>query len=562
MLQNGFTNWDDPVYVTSNELIKDLSFNGIKAIFTTPVSSLYHPLTIFSLALNYGASGLNPFSYTMTNLILHLLNTLLVFGFIFRLTDKKLIPAIIVSLFFGIHPMHIESVAWITERKDLLYTFFLLCGLLTYLKYQEKQGMKYYLFTVMLFVLSLLSKPSAMIFPALLILIDYYQYKPLTVKKYILEKIPFGVLALAVIYITLQLQLVQNINETRFTSLEGILFGFYGFIIYIIKLFVPFNLSAFHPYPENTDLEAYFYLAPIVSLGIFYLTYRFRKNRALLFGLGFYLVAVLPNLKFFPYGNSLMADRYSYVSYIGLLFIIGNFIYRIINNKATIKGVKKIAIGTIVVATLAFMVQTHERTKIWNNSKVLWTDVVKKYPDSYRAHMSLGAVYVSEENYQKALEHLNRSLEINPTFTHSMEFRGMCYLKLQEYDLALTDLQQWKEDEPDNAEAYIYLAEAQNRLNKTQGAIAALDRAIELEPGNTIALGNRGTIYFNKLKNYEIALEDFNRAIELNPDYGLAYANRANCYLMLGDKEKARENAEKAIELGVSVPASFFDYLN
>ena len=142
-----------------------------------------------------------------------------------------------------------------------------------------------------------------------------------------------------------------------------------------------------------------------------------------------------------------------------------------------------------------------------------------------------------------------------------MEFRGMCYLKLQEYALALTDLQQWKEDEPDNAEAYIYLAEAQNRLNKTQEAIAALDRAIELEPGNTIALGNRGTIYFNKLKDYEIALEDFNRALEINPDYGLAYANRANCYLMLGDKEKARESAEKAIELGVSVPASFFDYL-
>jgi tetratricopeptide (TPR) repeat protein len=561
MLQNGFTNWDDPVYVTENALIKDLSGDGIKEIFSTPVSSLYHPLTILSLAFNYAASELKPFSYTFTNLILHLFNTFLVFFFIYRLTDKKVIPAIVVSLFFGIHPMHVESVAWISERKDLLYTFFLLGALIAYLKYNAKPGLLPYLTVTLLFLLSLLSKPSAIIFPALLILIDFYQSKPFTIRKYIVEKIPFGLLALAMVFVTLQLQSVQNIEEARFSSFEGLLFGFYGFIIYIIKLFVPYGLSAFHPYPENTSLSGLFYLAPVFSLIILYLAYHFRKNRTLLFGLGFFFVAVLPNLKFLPYGNSLMAERYTYVSYIGLLFIIGIFIHNILYKKIPTKAGKPLAVLIILLAATAFTIQTHERTKIWNNSKVLWIDVVEKYPDSYRANMSLGGIFLAEDNYPQALEFLNHSLEFNPTYTHSLEYRGICYVKMQEYEKALPDLEQWAADEPDNMQVYIYLAEVHKGLDNPEKAISALDKAIELNPDNFTAFNNRGTIYFNKLKDYNKALEDFNKVIELNPTYGRAYANRANCYLMLGYYDKARESAQHAIGLGVKIPDTFFDYL-
>lgn len=561
LLNNGFTNWDDTKYVTENPLLKNISFDGIKAIFNTPVSSNYHPITILSLTLNYQISGLNPFSYLLTNLLFHIFNTLLVFYFIYHLSGKRIMLALFVSLLFGIHPMHVESVAWVSERKDVLYTFFLLLGLITYMNYLKRPTVMKYMGLLLLFVLSLLSKPAAVIFPVLLILIDYYQYKKAAIKRLILEKVPFFILAFILGVATFQIQSAEAISMERFSFPERILFGCYGFVMYIIKLFFPIQLSALHPFPENGQFGLFYYLAPFITLVIICLVFYFRKNRVLIFGMGFYFISILLVLQFISVGNAVIAERYSYLSYIGLLFITGNYYDKAIKKKTRLPGGKNILYVIFAGIVILFMVITFQRTKVWNNPETLWTDVIRKYPDSYRAYMSRGRYYVVNEKYDLALPDLTRSLKINPAFAHALELRGITYNKLKRYDLALIDLEKWKNYEPYNADAYIQIGIALSALDRPDEALSSFNQAITLNSNNSKAFLNRGTIYFNKKKDYQSALKDFNQAIALEPNYGMAYFNRANCYLVLGDKVKAMENANKAKQLGVNIPAKFFDKL-
>ena len=193
-LSNGFTNWDDEVYVINNENIREFSWEKIKYWFGAYHHGNYHPLTMVSYMWEYSISELNPSIYHINNYILHLLNTALVFFFIYKLTDKKEV-AIIVATLFGVHPMHVESVAWISERKDLLYSVFYLSTLIVYLGYKHSPDWKKYLLLLVLFVASLLSKSAAVVLPIVLLLIDYYQQRKLTIKL-IIEKIPLFALSI------------------------------------------------------------------------------------------------------------------------------------------------------------------------------------------------------------------------------------------------------------------------------------------------------------------------------------------------------------------------------
>ncbi len=189
--------WDDQAYVTGNDLIKDLSFNSIKRIFREDAGlyANYHPLTTLSLALNYH-EGVGPFPYHLTSLILHLFNTLFVFVFIYLLSDKKIIVASLTALWFGIHPVHVESVAWISERKDVLYTFFYLLSLIAYWQYVKKDlALKFYFLAFVLFACSVLSKAMAASLPVVFLLVDYWTGRKFNMRL-ILEKAPFVILAI------------------------------------------------------------------------------------------------------------------------------------------------------------------------------------------------------------------------------------------------------------------------------------------------------------------------------------------------------------------------------
>jgi len=198
-IKNSFTNWDDPGYVTENPKITHLKSDGIEHFFSFSDFTVgnYHPLTMLSLALDYNSAKLSPARYHKVNVLFHLLNTFLVFLFIYRLSGKKIIVATIVAILFGIHPMHVESVSWVAGRKDVLFTFFFVAGLITYLRYlnKNKQKILFYFFTFILALLSLLCKPAAVTFPLVILLIDFYYKRKFDIKC-LLEKIPFFIVSI------------------------------------------------------------------------------------------------------------------------------------------------------------------------------------------------------------------------------------------------------------------------------------------------------------------------------------------------------------------------------
>ena len=275
MLQNEFTNWDDQYYVVNNRLLKGPDWNGI---FTEPVVSNYHPLTILSLTLNYHISGLEPFSYLLFNYLLHLLNTVLVFYFILRITERKIEVAFLTALIFGIHPLHVESVAWIAERKDVLYTTFFLLSLLQYWRFLTTEKKSHFWFSLLFFILSLLSKPAATVLPLLLILLDYWKGRKINIKS-LLEKTPFFLAALAMGILTYSIQSKGDIAGFELYPLcVSPFFGCYTLMTYAIRFFIPYPLSAFHPYPSPDNLGPLVLASPVFVLALCFLPLVFQKE--------------------------------------------------------------------------------------------------------------------------------------------------------------------------------------------------------------------------------------------------------------------------------------------
>ncbi len=342
-----FVHWDDQAYVSESELIKSLSFENIKRIFSfkSVVALNYHPITILSLAIDYKFAKVNPFYYHLVNVIIHLLNTFLVFLFTYKLSGRKLFVGLFVSLFFAIHPMHVESVTWIAERKDVLYTFFFIGGLLTYLKYIESLKRKFLIYTFLLFSLSVLSKAMAVVFPLVLFLIDYYNNRKISLKV-IAEKIPLLILSILFGVLALHLQANEVIaSYYKFGFIMRICFGFYAFSTYIWKMFLPINLSSFYPYPVanaqgmfplSIFIVSFCGIIFLILIGIFSVLKK-EKMKLFAFGTGFFFVTVVTVLQFFSIGGAVMADRYTYLSYIGLLFVLGTMLNSFISKYPSYK---------------------------------------------------------------------------------------------------------------------------------------------------------------------------------------------------------------------------------
>jgi len=297
-LRNEFLKyWDDQAYVTNNDLIKDLSANSIKRIFKEDAGlyANYHPLTTLSLALNYH-EGVTSFPFHLTNLFLHLLNTFLVFVFIYLLSGKKALVAALTALWFGIHPMHVESVAWISERKDLLYTLFYLFSLICYWQYVKKDlALKFYFLAFTLFAFSVLSKAMAVSLPIVLLFLDYWMGRKFSLRL-LLEKLPFVALSIVLGLYAVSIQTEGGATQSiSFPFINKVLHAGFGFTMYIVKLFVPTGLSAFYPYPYPlvnsgwviASIPSVLYLTSFVSVIIIAFAFYLHVKKNLFGGLFF-----------------------------------------------------------------------------------------------------------------------------------------------------------------------------------------------------------------------------------------------------------------------------------
>jgi len=495
-LGNGFVNWDDPAYVYQNLHIRHLE---LRWIFTGIVASNYHPLTLLSHTIDYALFGADPMGHHLTSLILHGLNSALVFLLAKRLFNKgfwhggALLPAFMAALLFAVHPLHVESVVWVSERKDVLSAFFFLLSILFYLRYTEKGHVKkFYVLTLITFILALLSKPMAVTLPVVLLILDYYPLDRLCKGRIIImEKIPFFALSIASAIVTLWAQSTGG-AVTRMVSYPlyiRILVAVRGYFFYSYKLLFPVSLAPYYPLPMGLGLTNPFFIVALVffiTVTIFCFFLAMGGKRALFAIWLYYLVTLAPVIGIVQVGSQAAADRYSYLPTVGCLMLAGalfGFLYK------RPRGSKTFAIIIALAVLSGLTVKTLRTIPVWHDSVSLW------------------------------------SHEINFLESHN------------------------KRDRLAGTIAHYNRAKAFEGISLLPEAIADYTSVIAINPGYLDAYINRGVIY-GRLGRFEEALPDLNRAVELDPASVSARYNRGLVYKNLGQMDKAREDFEAAMSLG------------
>jgi protein O-mannosyl-transferase len=534
-----FVNWDDGDYAYNNIFIR--TFN-LKDIFTTPVQGNYHPLTMLTLAINYQVSGLNPWSYHLLNIIFHLINSILVFNFILQLSKGNRLIAFTTSVLFAIHPMHVESVAWVAERKDVLYTLFFVAGLSSYVKFVDTRQRKHYFFALGLMILSLLSKPAAVVFPMVLFAIDFLRKREFTVGV-MLEKIPFLLPAIAMGGLTYLTQKSVGAAKNLFPFGKQMLLGFYGIMAYFIKMIFPFNLSNFYPFPAITaEFTGEYYVAPVFSVLLAILFYySYKRERVIAFGIAFYLINLILVLQFLGVGSAVIAERYTYVSYIGPFFIFGSILFYIAKSY---KSYVNIVIGiSIIFAGLTF-----KQAITWKDSRNMWTQAIKNTP-SYTAFLNMAAIEREDKNLDLALEYYSEAIRLNGGLGDAAyTSRGNIYNGRKEYDLALYDFRKAVSIKPGDATAWHNIGVVYADKQIFDSSIYYYNIALEKDSGYGVAYNSRGVSYM-KMDNYEKAIADFETYLKFKPNAPETYNIISTCYRFWLKQDKAIEFANKAIAI-------------
>ncbi len=534
-LLNDWTNWDDGVFVLENPQVAtpdSLSAGNLKYMFTDPgAPGIYHPIAILSLAIDYKLWETNAFGFHLTSLLLHLANTALVFILFLRLSGhnapgQKAI-AFFGALLFGIHPMHIESVAWISARKDVLCCLFFLACCLFYMRYREtamaRPRFLFYSLVLLSFVLALLAKGIAITLPLILLLIDYLQGDRsfAQLRGRIIDKLPLILVSVLMIWLIKHDQ--QNVDSLlgldEYPYQKTIFIGIFNTISYLIKAVVPYSLSPFHPFPflEGIDLPTSYYLSIIPFLILLMVLFKAWKHYpALFFGLAFFLVSIAPLLQILPFGKAVQAERYTYIAYIGLFYCFAFAIQRLLSghNKPLVTIILTIWLGALSVLSFQYM-------QVWKNSETLWSAVIKAYPEHYFAWQSRGQYHTNAGNYPQAQQDLNEAIALNPNFSGVYFERGRLFMKRGELFKAIEDFSATIERNPNHARAYLNRGICILQLNDNhQVGLFNINKAIEADPNYALAWFNRGMIHKRKGR-HEAALADVKQAVELAPHNAL-----------------------------------------
>lgn len=555
---NKLVDWDDNIYILNNPYIFSLGIGNIKNIFSSFFNANYHPLTMLSYAIEYAIAGESPFLYHTSNVFLHLLNTTLVYVFVRKLflmldqTDLKkpnLVIPVISTFLFGLHPLHVESVSWVSERKDVLYTFFFLLAMIKYLRYLSTQRSIYYTSTIFLFLLSLLSKGMAVSFSLTIVAIDFVLKRDLLSRKVIVEKIPFFVLSVFFGIIAILAQKSGYAITEKFHFWDKISFASYALVQYVSKLLAPFELSHFYPYPRQIDgqIPLFYYYNIILLLGSAVVLYLIRKSRILIFGLLFFILNIVLVLRLIPLGDTIMADRYTYLSSIGIFMMIAFSFNSFINSYPQYR---KLILSVFVVYASFLGYKTYERTLAWRDSFSLWDDAAKKYPDNPIVVLNRGIAIEKNGNPDQALIEYRRSEKLDPNL--DMPHTNIGNIKLFKGDKvgAIEEFSKAISMNSNNLDAIYNRGRVLIDLGDFSKAIIDFDRAVKIDPNFSGAYHNRGVAKYY-LKNYTDAIADFNSAIRLNPKSGKAYFMLGICFLDLSKKESACANFQKAYSLNV-----------
>jgi len=568
-----FVNYDDDRYVYENpHVLNGLTHDGTIWAFTTGCMANWHPSTWLSLMLDCQLFGTNPGWMHLINLLLHLVNTLLLFAVLKKMTGS-LWPSAFVAAAFALHPMHVESVAWIAERKDVLSTLFWMLTLLAYVSYVKRPATLRYLVTITIFAIGLLTKPMLVTLPFVFLLLDYWPLNRFTAefaetaekknkinsacsatsavssaKRLIVEKIPFFALSVVSSVITFLVQRSGGaMVDIDALALKGrVANAFLSYATYIGKMFWPQNLAVFYHFDVRTIQSRRIMLCALLLLVISIFVIRFgRTKKYLPVGWFWFVGTLIPVIGLVQVGGQAYADRYTYISYTGLFIIIAWGMPELLSKWPY----KKIVLGIAAAMVLTAMgIGTYRQVGYWKNSSTLFTHAIEVTQNNYIAHSGLGVIYGKLGRWQDAIESFKQAIKIKPDYADVHGNLGIAYGRLGRYQEAIEASKQAIRIKPDFAEAHCNLGNAYLNLGCYQEAIEASKQAIRIKPDYADAYYNLGGTY-NNLGRYQEAIEASKQAIRIKPDYAEVHYNLGIAYGNLGRYQDAVEAFKQAIRI-------------
>jgi protein O-mannosyl-transferase len=540
-----FVEWDDPLFVTNNPLIQGLSAENLRGMFSQYVSGNYIPLTLLSFAINYEMAGLQPWIFHLTNVLLHVLNVLLVVYFLHRLTGSFRI-ALIAAAFFGLHPLRVESVAWVTERKDVLFAFFYLTSLTVWLRFRDTGKVRDWGVALGLFLCAGLAKQQAVSLPVILLIGDWYTRR--INRRSWVAVLPFFVLAAGFAAIAVYGQWSEESLKAgaMYSPLHRVLLASHSLGFYIIKQVWPHPLSVVYEFP--VDVIAHSAFSPLRTMamaGIF--LWMARRNRLALFGGAFFLITLLPMLNLFPAGVQVVADRFSYLPALGFGLLLALLWQWTVTRARKTGWHLPIHLGGLLLLLVLAGV-TWQRNKVWENSYTLWTHTLKVMPESYTAMMNLGVWHLNANDTAAAMALAERLTRLHPHLMDGYLLRGLAHHRMGQHEQAVADFTRAINHMPEESQLLTYRAQVFMDQEKPRQALADIETALSLAPARADAWHMKGLAHA-LLEEYEQAVAAFTTALELVPGQPDALLNRGRAQAMVGTLEGAAADYDQLLRL-------------
>jgi tetratricopeptide (TPR) repeat protein len=564
-LQHGFSNYDDPFYVRDNtEVSHGLTGQGVIWAFTATHAANWHPLTWLSHMLDVQLFGMNAGRHHIANILLHIINSILLF-WVLRRTTGAWFQSALVAFLFAVHPLHVESVAWISERKDVLCAFFGMLTFHAYINYTRRPLFRNLLIVIGAFSLGLMAKPMLVSLPILLLLFDIWPLHRVSLEagqkgiwlQLIREKIPLFAIAAVSCIITVIAQsrggAVQSFDAIPLSSRT--INALASYVVYIGQMLWPGNLAAYYPFEPISAWLAVFSILILIAASI--AAFRFaRLYPYLLAGWIWYLCALLPVIGLVQVGGQARADRYTYMPHIGLFIMAVWGIAKIIECSRDLK----IAFGSAAVLLVcALTIVAREQVHFWKNDVALWERAVQVTPENCFLRANLGMALVSNDNLEAALEQYSEALRLNPDYSfgtwklsdayaEAHNAQGVALFKKGLWREAILHYEEALRVKPELAEAYSNMGTVLGIQGKAAEAVTEFEKALKLNPKNPEIHYNMG-LMLAKQDAIDEAISHYQKALEIKPLYAEPHKELGDAFFIKGKIAEALKQYSKALEI-------------
>jgi tetratricopeptide (TPR) repeat protein len=555
VIQCGFVNYDDPDYVEKNKIVQQgLTWAGVKWALTSSHAANWFPLTWISHMIDCQLHGVNPAGHHVTNVLLHIGSTIVLFLAFRRMTNAPWRSAFVAAL-FGLHPLHVESVAWLAERKDVLSTFFGMLALLSYARYVEKRSntafpLLNYALTFFWFACGLMSKPMLVTFPFVLLLLDFWPLQRINGLKgssrLVIEKIPFFILSAVSSYITVQVQVGKTVQSlSNFSALDRVSNVLVSYVAYLWKMVWPAKLAFFYPLVSAPPV-LHAVIAGIVLIAITSLVWLFaRRYPAGIVGWCWYLGTLVPVIGIVHVGEQALADRYTYIPLIGIFIAIAWIVPDLLSKQRLSKAAYW-SIAAVLLGSCTIM--TFRQVGFWKNSRAMLERALAVTENNFLALNNYGVILADEGRYDEAITHYRKAISIKPTYARAYNNLGTSLTLKGQFQEAIESYQQSLEIRPAEPQTHYNLAVTYARVQRYDLTIEHCREALRLDP-------NYGAAFYDlalalSLSNqFEEAKTYFNKALEFDPKEAQAHLQLARLYLRGRDVRNAVDHYRAAVRL-------------